>query len=366
MNKVKLLVGGIASFVLAGGISVASVTASAKPVAPPKAYQHIFVIMMENEGSQNIIGNPDTPYITHLAHTYGYEDNYYGVTHPSLPNYIAAFTGNTWYSNSDDPTQTFNHANLLDQLNAHHLSWKGYMESLPSPGWTGYWYPDNEPAGTSPDKMPPNALYGIKHDPFMLLTDVRNQPAEAKRTVVPLAQLTTDLQTGHVPNFAWISPNMIDDMHGQPPGPGATAPYTNMTALYKAGDQFIQTWVQKIMDSSTWKQGNSLIIITWDEGTYPGSNNPPADKLATYSAAGPDAPTVPAAQLDINWPGGVYGGGKVPFIFIDTHQKKHTVIDTWADHYNLLRTIEANWKLGYLGMAGDEQQVKTLDVFQNN
>ena len=49
--------------------------------------------------------NPNTTYIQHLAVTNGLADNYFGVTHVSLPNYIAATSGRTWGSNSDDTAQ---------------------------------------------------------------------------------------------------------------------------------------------------------------------------------------------------------------------------------------------------------------------
>src|SRR5262245_52139856 len=55
---------------------------------------HIFYIMMENHGTDEIIGNTaDAPYINELADHYGLATNYYGVTHPSLPNYLAAISG---------------------------------------------------------------------------------------------------------------------------------------------------------------------------------------------------------------------------------------------------------------------------------
>lgn len=367
-KRTKVISSSLAGLALVGGIGLTGLTSASaapkhKPVKTAKPYKHIFVIMMENEGTSSIIGNSNAPFINHLAKTYGFDDQYFGVTHPSLPNYVAALSGNTWYSNSDDPTQTFSHESLMNQLDASKLTWKGYMESIPYAGFKGYWYPDNEPAGTSPATMPPNALYGLKHDPFLLFPGVAKRDA---KDVVPLTQLGKDLKSNHVPNFAWISPNMIDDMHGQPPGPGATYTYDNMTPLYKAGDKFIKTWVNKIMASKTWKQGNSLIVITWDEATYPGGN-PTSEQLQTYSSPGPDSPTVLAGTLGdgTNWPGGVYGGGNIPFIFINSREKGHTVIHTWADHYSLLRTIESNFRLGYLGMAGDSQQVRTLNLGQN-
>ena len=195
---------------------------------------HVFVIMMENTSYDDLLSpdNTNTTFIQHLAVTNGLADNYFGVTHDSLPNYIAATSGQTWGSNSDDTAQAplFDHENLVDQLEAAHVSWKAYMESLPFPG---------DLVDTTPD-----GLYVRKHDPFLMYPDVYNNPARADN-VVPLTQLTTDLSSGKVPQFVWITPNICNDMHG-----GATAcPFPNsptdakQAALYKDGDTFLRTWV---------------------------------------------------------------------------------------------------------------------------
>jgi phospholipase C len=103
---------------------------------------HVFVIMMENTSYDDLLspGNPNTTFIQHLAAANGLADNYFGVTHDSLPNYIAATSGRTWGSNSDDTAQApqFDHENLVDQLEAAQVSWKAYMEDLPFPvtWWT--------------------------------------------------------------------------------------------------------------------------------------------------------------------------------------------------------------------------------------
>ena len=55
---------------------------------------HIFFIMMENHATNQIIGNTaDAPFINKLAQRYSVATNYHGVTHPSLPNYLAAISG---------------------------------------------------------------------------------------------------------------------------------------------------------------------------------------------------------------------------------------------------------------------------------
>ncbi|MET3923551.1 alkaline phosphatase family protein [Arthrobacter sp. UYEF20] len=57
---------------------------------------HVFVIMMENHGYDQVIGNTaDAPYINSLAQRYNTAANYHGVTHPSLPNYLATISGSS-------------------------------------------------------------------------------------------------------------------------------------------------------------------------------------------------------------------------------------------------------------------------------
>ncbi|NMP24433.1 alkaline phosphatase family protein [Sulfobacillus harzensis] len=357
----KFLALAFASGIASLGLGGASASKPVPRTATNRPFQHIYVIMMENTGTPQIIGNPHLPYINHLINTYGYDSNYYGVTHESLANYVAFITGSNWGTHSDNPTQQFNHTNLVDQLEAHRITWKGYMQSMPSTGYTGYWYPDNEPTGTSPATTPPDALYALKHNPFTLMTDIVDNPSRLKN-VVPFSQLKTSLDSNHVPNFVWISPNVINDMHGQPPGPGATVTYNDPTQLYRAGDRFIQNTVRMIMASKSWKTSKSVIYITWDEATYP-NGTPTASQLKTFTAPGPDAPIVPAGTVDgFQWPGGPYGGGQVPLIIIDNADPHHFVINTWSDHYSVLRTIEQNWNLGYLGNASDSNQVQTLPV----
>src|ERR1700758_1864293 len=49
-------------------------------------YDHIFVIMMENHGYQQIIGNPNEPYLNSIVQggKVNLATNYFAVGHPSL------------------------------------------------------------------------------------------------------------------------------------------------------------------------------------------------------------------------------------------------------------------------------------------
>jgi phospholipase C len=341
--------------------------ASASGGTAPKSHghegkTHVFIIMMENAGSSELLSssNPNTPYIRHLVATYGFAGNYYGVTHASLPNYLAATSGSTWGTNSDDTTQKtlLDHENIVDQLEGAHISWKAYMEGLPYPGFLG----DSADYTASPGSAG-NALYLLKHDPFLLYPDVYNNPARADK-VVPLTQLTTDLQSNHVPRFVWITPNICNDMHGMS-GPACPYPSTGSgpsAQQYQLGDEFLQQWVGAIMHSKAWTR-DSVIFVTWDEGGY--SNlapyGPESDAGCCDSPILPNPPVNPVDVSGGDLVGGtVFGGGQVPMIVISRDVHGHVVDTTPSNHYSLLRTVENIFGLGHLEQAGDSNQVKSL------
>jgi len=348
------VVGPIAASAGPAAVSAGAVSNSGgnNPSLGVPPLKHVFVIMMENTSYDDLLSssNTNTTFIQQLAANDGLATNYFGVTHDSLPNYIATTSGQTWGSNSDDTAQAplFDHQNLVDQLEAAHVSWKAYMEDLPFPG---------DVVDSTPD-----GLYVRKHDPFLMYPDVYNNPARAAK-VVPLTQLSTDLSTGNVPQFVWITPNICNDMHGGAPScPFPSSPTDPLqAALYQDGDNFLNTWVTAITHSKAWT-GHSAIFITWDEGGF--EDQPPFGP--TDISPGPDSPILPATPADpISGGGGdlaggtTYGGGHVPMIVV-ARGVGHRIDTTFAGHYSLLQTIEQNFRLPLLGNAGDTVQVGNL------
>jgi phospholipase C len=350
------------------GACIAGVVAWAIPAAaggpgpgnappPPAAFphmDHVFVIMMENTAYSDLLdpANTHTTFIQSLANTYGLDTNYSGVTHVSLPNYLAATSGSTWGSNSDDVNQAslLDHTNIVDQLEQAGVSWKAYMEDLPAPG---------DLSATAA-----NGLYVRKHNPFLLYPDVYNDASRANK-VVPLSQLTTDLSSNTVPQFVWITPNQCNNMHGgvNPDCPYAGSPGdANQARLYQDGNDFLQNWVTAIMNSKAWT-GNSAIFVTWDEGSF--ADDAPFGPNDTSGCC--DSPIVPATPPNPNTGGGgdlvggtLYGGGHVPMIVISRNGPRGLTDATPTNHYSLLQTIEQNWRLPYLGNASDTVQVHSL------
>ena len=258
------------------------------------AFDHIFVLIMENHALSAIIGSPDAPYINSLAAAYGLAVSYTGVSHPSLPNYLA-LTGGDTFGLGTDCTDCFQNApNIaLDRLVPAGRTWRAYMESMPSPAFVGDAYP-----------------YMQKHNPFVYYDDIRTDPAQFAN-VVPYTQLAQDLATAQTtPDFVWITPNMIDDMHD-----GTVA----------MGDHWLSVNVPPILSSPAFTAQRSLLLLIWDEN----DGSP---------------------------------GNEVPALVIADGVPKGFQSQVAYNHYSLLRTIEVAWGLSPL-TANDAGAAVMSDFF---
>jgi hypothetical protein len=337
---------------------------------------HVFIIMEENHAQDHTIGdiNPAThalsmPFLTMLSRTYGQATHYYGVTHTSEPNYIAATSGSTWGVNNDNgwysgstengvalPANQYDHTNIVDEMNAAHIPWAAYMQSIPSAGYL----PDSGNGG----------LYLSKHDPFILYNDIHDNPSVAAN-IKPFTDMARDLNSGRAPRYVWISPDICTDMHlgvyatvpgfeGETPCPYPAAMSDPVDEAGKTvADDFIKQAVTTIMHSRAWT-GNSVIFVTADENDYDADNPTIGSYLSDAGCC--DSPLLPAGDPEISpdWPGGVYGGGLVPMVVISRTGPMHATDATAYNHYSMLLTIEEGLGLGRLGFTSDSAQVKPM------
>jgi hypothetical protein len=365
-KRAKILVIGAA----AGIAAALTVGLSAPSGAAPAASQgrggdqarldRAFIIVLENHSAHSVIGDPNTPYITSLAQQYGEAANYFGVTHPSEPNYIAMIGGSNWFTNNDNPANRFDHTNLVDELEASHISWGAYMEAMPaSDPLTDFW-----PSSADP-------LYASKHNPFALFTDIRDNPARVAH-IKPYTALAGDLNSPRAPRFVFITPDQCNDMHGgvndtisghpETPCPfNSTNDDANDIRLKHNADAFVKGAVTTIMSSRAWTRHSAIFIVA-DEGDFTGN----AVNGGWDSPAGCcDSPVLPKGDPDISasWPGGLYGGALVPAVVVDPSGPRHFVSNTAYNHYSMLRTIEDAWGLPELVFTSDHAQVSTMNEF---
>jgi hypothetical protein len=254
-------------------------------VSQPRA--HIVVIVMENHEYPAIVGSRRAPYINALAAANVLLTRSFAIRHPSLPNYLSIAGGSTCDKTDDDVSTRCEQNNIFNQLQGAGISWKAYEQSMPRPCYRGARH----------------GSYYLKHDPAMMYADIRDSP-RACANVVPYWQLAIDLSNDRLPPFAFITPNICDDMH---------------SCSIADGDAWLAEQVPLILRHLG---SNGVVIVTFDEGT-----------------------------TDASCCDGMAQGGHIATIIAGPGARAATRITTPADHYSLLRLLEDNWALPALRNA---------------
>ena len=268
----------------------------------------VFTIVIENKSRAQMFQGAKAPYFQSLAKEYAVADGYRDArVHPSLPNYIWMASGQN-FGILDDSGPVSHHidstSHLVDQIEAVGKTWKAYQESM----------------GT-PCKVVSDGQYAVKHNPFVYFDDIvgwqGTTPVPTQRcldNVVDYAELDKDLASGKVPDYVFITPNMINDMHD---------------GSIEQGDAWLSREVPKILASDAWKSGG-VLIITADEGE--------GRSLTDWSQE--DDP---------------------PFVLISPLGKKGYTSEVPYDTSSYVKTVQAILGLEPLLCGGTDSGVQTMD-----
>ena len=133
---------------------------------------HVLVVVFENKDYEQVIGNPDAPYLTSLARAGANLTDAHGEAHPSQPNYMALLSGWTQRVRDDSCPQDLGPATTLaSELTGSGHSFVGYSEALPAPGFTGCSSPDGR--------------YARKHNPWVDFSSLRPGRTNPSRPCPP-------------------------------------------------------------------------------------------------------------------------------------------------------------------------------------
>ncbi len=284
-----------------GSPTLTPLAASINPTATPTPaaarsgipnFDHIVLIMLENRDYTSVIGSAATqmPLLNTLASQNVLLSNYFAVTHPSLPNYIALMSGSTQNITRDCTDCFVNQPNLADAIEASGRTWKAYLDGMPSPCFTG-------DSGT----------YAQKHNPLLYFDSIRLDTARCDRSILPLTSLDGDLANNQLPNFSYIMPDLCNSGHD---------------CSAAVADKWVNDMVKKLQASPALGT-NSLILIAFDESN-------------TQDTAGCCGLPAPA-------------GGHVAVILISPSALPDMSDNTPYTHYSLLKTILTAWNLPALG-----------------
>jgi len=191
---------------------------------------HVVIVIEENRSQANIIGNKSAPFINALAAGGAMMAQSFAETHPSEPNYLALFAGDTFGVTKDVcPVNAGAAPNLASELLSAGYTFGGYAEDLPAVG---------SPVCSA-------GKYVRKHVPWTNFTNV--PPANS----VPFSAFPTAGNPEHysnLPTVSFVIPNNDNNMHD-----GSIA----------AGDAWLN---RELAGYANWAEANnSLLIVTWDE-----------------------------------------------------------------------------------------------------
>ena len=306
------------------------------PIASaPPALDHFFMVYMENKGYSNILGSPNAPFLNSLINAYGFADNYYALTHGSLPNYYPIIGGDNFgitYNCATGCIDVPQDQTLPGQLDAAGLVWRAYAQSLT---------PGGDPLVSSGD-------YAFDETGFPAYQFIYDDPAYAKEHIVPLEQMAEDLKsTATTPSYAWFAAD--EDNNGEGPIDGISGALKfALNQLdpqhqynVKALDAYLAETVPTIMNSNAWKSDEaSVIVVTFDE-----DNN---NTSLGFGNEGNHIITVVIpneAAIKAGWKGGAF------------------TASNQYNHYSLLRTIEDS--LGLPTLTTNDQFAAPMNEFWN-
>lgn len=258
-------------------------------------YTHVVWIWMENHPYRSVIGSPSAPFENEVATQCGLATNYHNVTHPSLPNYIAATSGLGLnelgrFASDCDPSPSCSAPPGTPSIFSQAASWRTYVESMPAPC-----------TKVSSDD------YAAKHNPAVYYPSLA--PA-CSTDDVAIGQLYRDLDAGSLPAFAFVTPNLVDDTHN-----GSVA----------QGDNWLRGAIDAIASSSQYRSGMVAVFVVWDEGE------------------GGSASDCATNTTDV--------GCHVPALVLSASTRPGTASGGLFNHYSLLRTAEDLLGLPALGQA---------------
>ena len=255
---------------------------------------------MENKPYDAVIGSPSAPYENQLAAACGLATNYHAVTHPSLPNYIAATSGGTQGIADDEPPS------------AHPLDVASIFSQVKAAGQDVALVP-GERAG----ELPAHVERPVRREARSRRRYYTGIRSDCAAWDVPMGT-TSGGNFAHRPRERHAARLRV--RHAGPLQRHPRLPRRDRRRL-------AAVWFAKILASPTYLAGRTVVFLTWDEDDGSAAN-------------------------------------RVPLIVVSPSTPAGTRSGTSFDHYSLLKTTEQLLGLTtFLGHAGDAGTASMASAF---
>ncbi|KAF7913082.1 uncharacterized protein EAE98_011633 [Botrytis deweyae] len=273
--------------------AIIAAQATQQPISPVsnvggEVFSRFVQIWLENMDFKEATNDPNFQWLAAQGITL---TNYWGVTHPSQPNYCAVVGGDTFGMDADEFVQIpVNISTVVDLLDTKGISWGEYQEDIPYAGFEGWNFSKTDPFQED---------YVRKHNPLVMFDSVTSN-ATRLALIKSFESFESDLANKTLPQWSFITPNMTNNGHD-----------TNDTVAGNWSRMFLEPLL-----TNDYFMNDTLVVLTWDEN----AENDEENKMFA-----------------------ILLGGAIPSSF------KNTTDDTFYNHYSMLSTIELNWGLPSLG-----------------
>jgi phospholipase C len=222
----------------------------------PAHYKHVVWIWMENQSYKQVIGSEDAPFENSLAHACGLATDYRAITHPSLPNYLAATGGSTFGVTKDESpsSRPIRAPTVFSEVARTGRQWRTYDESMSG-------------------NCSPVGRFGYARNPAAYFTGADRLCArwDVPMGTVRHGNLAAALAHGRLPAFSLMIPNLCHATHSCP---------------VSRGDTWLSHWVNRIITSRSYQNGSTAIFLTWDEGKHDVGQHIPLIVVSPTTAPG--------------------------------------------------------------------------------
>lgn len=276
-SHLKLILTLLALITLLAGTSVAQVPRS----------KHVYVVAEENHSYEHMVGSPYMPYFNSLIAKGGLATQFYADMHGSLENYLILASGQ-YLTRNNETTTVFTVDNIERHLLNHGMTFKSYAESLPSAGFTGLY----------------SGYYVKRHAPLPYFGEMAH--SSLIKDHLSTNVLATDIANSNLPNFGFITPNLLHDIHNCPNG---------LNTCLQTADNWLKTHIAPLLARPEFRAGGDGLLIVWADEADLSTDNRCSATVSTGC------------------------GGHIPVILIGPRVKAGYKSTKTYHHSSVLRTI---------------------------
>ncbi|KAH8198530.1 hypothetical protein TruAng_007309 [Truncatella angustata] len=274
---------------LFSGYLVSQVALVQGAIVKGRAFDRFISIWLENQDFAKVIEDADFAELKKHGIS---QTRYYAQTHPSQPNYLASVAGDYFGLNHDEVVRVpKNVSTVVDLLEDKNISWGGYFEGNPGPGYMAAGSYAADGSGTWD--------YVRKHNHFVSFDSI-NKDGSRLAKLLSFEDFKRELAAGTLPQFIMMSPDMLNDGH-------------NTTLSYATN--WAHEFLLPLLADDAFAEP-TVIQLTYDESEDYGKPNQIVSLLL---------------------------GNGIP------KDKKGTEDNDFYTHYSVLATTQNNWSLSNLG-----------------